>query len=97
MVLNRFCVTRFNDLERDYAHQEHGLHAAVGKILACKRVHRNAAYTCCGRIAYRKSCHAFAINHMQVSNSEAVSRKITIASCVVKPCVQNVLIIMIYL
>ena len=69
-------------------------------------------YICCGCIGYRESCHAFAMNHLWVLNLEvvlceitpqlgvlkrrAVLCKTTIASCVMKPCLQNVLTIMIY-
>ena len=35
-------------------------------------------------------------NHLAVLKRRAVMHKTTIASCVVKPCVQNVLTIMIY-
>ena len=47
-------------------------HTAVGEILVCEKVSRNAVYTYCGCIGYRESCHAFAMNHLWVLNSEVV-------------------------
>ena len=57
MVLNRFYVPRFGDLEWNYACQvnvEHtvccvcGYHAAVGELLACEREQKNSVGAYCG-------------------------------------------------
>ena len=53
-------------------------------------------YTCAMAVSDTESCHTFAMSHLSVSNSEAILREITIASCVVKQYVQNMLTIMIY-
>ena len=65
----------------------------------CERVPRNTVYTCCGS-KNRQLLDAEKVVMrlpLRISNSEAVLCKTTIASYIVKLCVQNVLTRMIYI
>ena len=52
--------------------------------------------TCAIAVSDTERVATFAMSHLSVSNSEAILCEITIASCVVKQYVQNMLTIMIY-